>query len=455
MFVISPVFKSKSVFKKRVHNLKMFRTIMPTDVSTNVHNNSSNATSPEQSEYQKSSEHEDDSLFVFPPRHKIAKVQSSNLPQHDRYVLKPSHLSLQNRFDSLTDHTYAMCSDEMHTDSSENAVKKVKIPPIFLHNVNNHQAIIADIKKVVKREFTTALRGSSLKINLEDVDDFRNLTRFYDDSNVKYHTFQTPQDRKLEVVLRNVPLSLSEEEIKTELLDSGFPVIKVVRLLNKNKSFIPLCSVSLENNEKGLDIFKLEKLYHSIIQVEAKRKNKDIPQCVRCQRFGHTKNFCRLDPRCVRCTGQHLYSDCPLAKTADPECVNCGEKHTANYKGCKHYQGLKNKEQKSTYGKNMQRPSINVANDPVVATQPENSPDVPSSSASPGGRSYAAITKGNTQKQSPSVPHQASGPESIPSSQGLPLDLDGLIMKLVQSVVPVIKEFLSNFLTSMLAHASA
>ena len=37
-----------------------------------------------------------------------------------------------------------------------------------------------------------------------------------------------------------------------------------------------------------------------------------IPQCVRCQRYGHSKNVCRKNPRCVKCKKtNHCTQDSP------------------------------------------------------------------------------------------------------------------------------------------------
>lgn len=149
--------------------------------------------------------------------------------------------------------------DSVPNDQRNNP--KLKIPPIFLHNVNNHQEIIKDVQNVAKASFSTQVRGQSLKVNLSNIDDFRKLTAFYDASSIKYHTFQPLHDKKLEIIVRNVPTSLSENEIKTELLDQNYPVLRVTRLLNKNKLPLPLCAVDLENNDDGKAIFKLNSLF--------------------------------------------------------------------------------------------------------------------------------------------------------------------------------------------------
>lgn len=49
-----------------------------------------------------------------------------------------------------------------------------------------------------------------------------------------------------------------------------------------------------------------------------------IPQCKRCQRYGHTYNFSQRQPACVKCAGRDLTADCriPKKKNADAKCFN-------------------------------------------------------------------------------------------------------------------------------------
>jgi hypothetical protein len=110
---------------------------------------------------------------------------------------------------------------------------------------------------------------------------------------------------------------------------------------------MPLCAIELEDSDAGNEIFGLEYLFYSKIQIEAKRKSNTIPQCTRCQRFGHTKNYCRLEPRCVKCPGNHLFSDCPKKEGEPVQCVNCNEAHSANYRGCPFYRSLKTRTQQN------------------------------------------------------------------------------------------------------------
>ncbi|GFT98255.1 probable RNA-directed DNA polymerase from transposon X-element [Trichonephila clavipes] len=58
------------------------------------------------------------------------------------------------------------------------------------------------------------------------------------------------------------------------------------------------------------------------------------PQCYRCQEFYHHSRFCNRAPRCLKCSGGHLTSDCKKPNKAPAKCANCSGPHPANFSGC-------------------------------------------------------------------------------------------------------------------------
>ncbi|XP_043069073.1 uncharacterized protein [Drosophila bipectinata] len=94
---------------------------------------------------------------------------------------------------------------------------------------------------------------------------------------------------------------------------------------------IAVAPFDLERNDEFLAI---KKLCNRPVTIERQRQSDEPTMCQRCQRYGHTKNYCRRDPVCVICAGPHHKADCALPWTSPPKCANCGGKHVATYKGC-------------------------------------------------------------------------------------------------------------------------
>lgn len=182
------------------------------------------------------------------------------------------------------------------------------------------------------------LNNKQLKINVYSEDDYRMLTRSLNDAKLEWHSYENKAVRPSKVIVRGLHPTCDPNEIVLELKTSGFMIENAVNLTKKvdNKIIsLPLFMLTFDNKEDVSKIFKITNINHTKVKIEALRKRKDyIPQCKRCQRFGHTKKFCYREANCVKCAGKHLTEECKLSKTQTPKCANCQENHPANYRGC-------------------------------------------------------------------------------------------------------------------------
>lgn len=360
-------------------------------------------------------------------KRKRDKVSPDISEHHKKYIWEEASLLQQNKY-YLPDNIQSQTDNSLSTSSIESP--KNKIPPIYVYNASNYKTIITDIKTVIANDdFTTQCKSNSIRINLTNATDFRKLTAFYDEKEIQYHTFSNPDDSYLSVVIRNLPLSITEEEIKQELTKT-YPVKKVTRLLNKDKFPMPLCIVDLERDVKGNEIFNLTKFDHSIVSVEPRRKTKDIPQCTRCQRFGHTKNYCKLQPRCVKCSQNHHYLECPKRPGEMPSCVNCGANHTANYRGCPYYTDLKTK----IHTQQQRKKSPDTSNRSSPPSQ-----QVPNTSTSTQNRHSNTPNHSGTNTYAGAVRNEQNPITNILES----------IINLITPYLNQIKQFICSLLTSM------
>lgn len=122
------------------------------------------------------------------------------------------------------------------------------------------------------------------------------------------------------------PQELSEDDIREETMAS-----KVIRFKKGNGEVTPVT----------LLIFTSEPAEIVYIGYTPFKLKPYIPQplrCDNCQRFGHKTSNCNGPTRCSFCSGSHKYTDCPKNKQIDkPKCSNCGQEHSAAFKGCSTY----------------------------------------------------------------------------------------------------------------------
>ncbi|ERL86017.1 hypothetical protein D910_03431 [Dendroctonus ponderosae] len=71
---------------------------------------------------------------------------------------------------------------------------------------------------------------------------------------------------------------------------------------------------SYENKQNRPIKVMAKKMYYSIDPEKLLHESTLVPQCKKCQAYGHTQKHCAMEPRCVRCTGKHLTMECEKPK---------------------------------------------------------------------------------------------------------------------------------------------
>ncbi|KAF0707197.1 Uncharacterized protein FWK35_00039261 [Aphis craccivora] len=313
----------------------------------------------------------------------LSPASSSFFPTQNRF--SPLEIENSNQVNPPTNLT----NNSGPENNSQGTQAKPKIPPIYVHNISDYVKFHDSLDNITIDDYSITNTKSALKLNLCSVDDYRATTNYLDESKIDYHTFQLPENKQLSIIIRNLPVNTTEQCIFNELIEQKFEVTSVTRLQNKFKNPLPIVAVLL--SKPSIGIYSLTRLLHCVVVVEPRRPSKDIPQCTNCQRFAHTKKFCHLPPRCVKCAGDHHYSLCQKSNDTPPKCVNCNSNHPASYRGCTYYKDI-------SKNKNKKNDSKNTSRLPRSNFQAEQSPPVytsnkPQDNAFADKRSYASATK--------------------------------------------------------------
>lgn len=282
---------------------------------------------------------------------KVAKTSRSRSPSIQTrlpayWLGPPGSLAVptQNSFAPLA-------SDDAKNDEIIEATSEIKIcpkpPPLYIHGVSNIKPLIIEIEQVSgKRYALKSLNGNKVMLQLSNKEDYCKVTDMLKGKKTEFHSYQMKDEKSFKVILKGVHQSSDTTEIIDALKELGHEAcdISIVRSRKTGKD-LPMFFVNLKKNTNNKDIYKITRLVNMVVSIEPPHTNKkEIPQCARCQRFGHTKSYCHLGPRCVKCTKPHLTSECPRKeKDNKVVCVNCEGDHPANYKGCLVYQNLRKK----------------------------------------------------------------------------------------------------------------
>ncbi len=234
-------------------------------------------------------------------------------------------------------------TDDAVNTQTETVKKPPKPPPIFIQGVTNFKAMVDTLIKFTEESSFTAkaLVNDVVKINVDSPENFRKTVNGLKAGKIAFYTYQLKSERSYKVVIRHLHHTIDSSEIKEALTQEGYEICNVTNIRHsKSKEPLSLFFVDLEPNENNKSIYNLQTLLHTRIQVESPRPRHEIPQCKRCQGFGHTRGYCTLPYICVKCGGEHDNRDCTKSPEAKPKCGLCGGDHTANYRGCSRYKEL-------------------------------------------------------------------------------------------------------------------
>lgn len=346
----------------------------------------------------------------------------------------------QNRF--------AILGKMANNNTEKPEQRAIKPPPIYLREVCTN-SLVSKLSKLIGKDhfYVVSIRKGNVletKIQADSEKGYRAIVNNFDAEKKGYYTYQLKSAKGLVVVIKGIDNSVPTEDIKDALKNAGFDAKSIFNIINREKIPQPMFKVEvafdstkLKKNETH-PIYNLKFLLNRRIVVEEPIKRKGPPQCQNCQEFGHTKSFCKLPSVCVRCGDIHKSLECPHPKsdTNVRKCGNCGEKHTANYRGCKVFLQLKNS--------NKARRSVPVP----LEYKETNFPNLPTTSARATQRAQGTnvqhvsfaetLKKGNTSQESHRVNSYAN---VLKEGEHKPLpDTQSAIEKLIDTM----NSFMSN-----------
>ena len=127
---------------------------------------------------------------------------------------------------------------------------------------------------------------------------FRKVTKTLKEKNAGYHTYQLKADKSYKAVIRGLHPKINTNSICEELAKIGHQV-RAINYITRydTKQPLQLFLIELEPKNNNKEILEIKKVPNTIVTVEPSRHKKDIPQCIRCQIYGHTKNYCIRNPQ--------------------------------------------------------------------------------------------------------------------------------------------------------------
>lgn len=218
----------------------------------------------------------------------------------------------------------------------------MKPAPLYLYKVTNIITLLSDLSRVIgENNFTTKPAARrAIRVQCNDIVTYNKLTKYVAEKKLDSHTYQLKSERGFRAVIRHLHHSTPDKWIRDHLTKLGHDV-KFLRVIKNRYSNQPLnlFEIELKVKDNNADLYKLNSLGNQKIKVEVPLKATDVPQCHRCQKLGHTKNYCNCPYVCVKCGENHATAVCTKQKDdkSPAKCANCLGNHAASYKGCPVY----------------------------------------------------------------------------------------------------------------------
>lgn len=305
-----------------------------------------------------------------------------------------------NEIPNCSTNRFAVLDNGNTEINAEQNSNEPKPPPLYIPKVTNVKDMNQRFANVISptQYSYKALGDGQIRVMVKTIDSYRTLVSYLKFKNISFHTFQLKTDRAYRVVVRNLHYSTNTDDIKTFIEKFGHKVRNISNIKSYlTKEPLSMFFVDLEPKDNNKEIYNLTHINNAIVNIEPPRKTNNIPQCHRCQQYGHTKSYCHKPYKCVKCGGNHITAECLKNQTSPPKCANCQESHPASYRGCIVHQELKRKMQIKLSNYHRGQPMPNSQNEGLSHEYVNNlNPQMPHNI------SYSDAVKGNSKPNSTS-----------------------------------------------------
>lgn len=336
-------------------------------------------------------------LDGFRPAEKVARTSAS-------YRMQVTPTPVSNKFGILAvpsksrvsqNHNHSQNDIRKNTETVEIPKKQI-FPPIVVDLTHTPNELVRQLNNVGIKDFDVRRCRDSIKVFAHNKSTYQDLLETFKKSRLQYFTYAEKHRivKTNKFILKGIELS---EDIRTVTeAFQGIPGVKDVRRLRRTDEMgihydIPEILITTTPEVKINQIKAVRAVNSVLFRVSPYKDVKELPQCHNCQEFGHTKRYCGKRNVCVRCSGNHLITECPRT-TESIKCSNCHGDHVASYRGCPHRKELERYFLKKKEEKEMQSSST-ISDAPPIHGPSYNSafPGLPTMTRMPRSKSATVL----------------------------------------------------------------
>lgn len=210
-------------------------------------------------------------------------------------------------------------------------------PAMYITDIEDINPLLKDLNTLLGDDKFTihTARSGDICVKASTSEEYRKLSKYCIDKQLKSHTHQAPEDRETKIHILLLHKSTEIPWIKQQIANLKHTITNISRVTHHySKETMNRFEATLAKKENNKDIYDINKIGNQKIKIIPAPPGFSAPQCHRCQLINHTKNYCLRPYRCCKCGGGHPTITCTKSKDEPPTCANCKGNHTASYKGC-------------------------------------------------------------------------------------------------------------------------
>lgn len=277
--------------------------------------------------------------------------------------------------------------------------KNKTVPPIFVDTEKYNEKMLlqmieeAEIGKETIKFFPAT--NKQVRIQVNNLENYDKINILLKQREVNLHTHAIKERIKPVYIIKNLCKNFELEDIENDLKLQNFETEQITRFETKfhkeNNIDSKMVKVALPENTDTKAFEKIKFILNMRVYIQTLKPSL-VLQCKRCQRVGHTANYCTYPYRCVKCIEQHPPGQCKLnapGNTCKPKCCNCGGEHIASSYTCKFLSSVIEKRKENKTKDNTKIFKTNQIISKTINNNPTNR------------NTYANIIKSNKQHNNP------------------------------------------------------
>lgn len=235
-----------------------------------------------------------------------------------------------------------------------NVNKNTFCPPIFIRNLNIKSLVDQLQAKNIPFKIQNKSKSKS-KLYLQDASTHAEMMRILREKEIDSYSYTPKEMKRQSIVCRGIYFGTNVEDIKSDI-ERMVPntideVSKFSTEFSRKKGFdTGLFLIILKPGQNVTELLNIKYILNQVVIWEKPKSNLRIPQCWRCQLWGHYSKNCNRPYSCIKCDEKHAPGNCSFSAECNelPYCVNCKLRgHPSNYRGCPAYKSFINHREKN------------------------------------------------------------------------------------------------------------